>query len=142
VRPVKTTGEEMLFVTLTLSESFEPTSTVPKLSATGLSINGAAEVVPIRLTNSSEVAASDRISNVPERTLADEAVVGVNSTEKLQVEPGSIVEQLVEEVKSTGATVERICIVVVPVLVRVMVCAADASPICVLANVSALWVSE
>jgi hypothetical protein len=118
---VKTTGVEMVFVTTTLSESLEPTSTVPKLSVAGLNVRGAAEVVPMRLTNSNDVAASERISSTPERTLEDEVVVGVNSTEKLHVEPGNIVAQVVVVVKSAGAIIERMWMVVVPVLVSVMV---------------------
>jgi hypothetical protein len=53
-----------------------PTVTVPKSSATGLSVIGAVEVEPMTLMYSSEVLASDWIATAPLRTVVLVAAVG------------------------------------------------------------------
>jgi hypothetical protein len=124
-------------VTDTLSVARWPTLTVPKFSDAGLSVSEAAVDVPKRLMNSNEVPESDRICNVPERTVEVEAAVGVNSKTKLQAAPGSRVEHVLVDTKSVETVVERTWIAVVPVFVSTTVCASDILPICVLAKVRA-----
>ena len=62
-------------------------------------------------------------------------VVGRKLTEKVQVLPGATVVQVVVAVKSVVEFVERMWRVVVPVLVSITVCAAEALPMVVLRKV-------
>jgi hypothetical protein len=138
---VNVTGAAEVFITLTLEVALEPTFTAPKLTELGLSVIGAADELPIKLMNSSESVASLWISSVPLRIVAELAFVGVNVTVTPQVAPGRTVAQVVVAVKSAAGSTEATWIVVVPVFVSVTVCAAEALPTCVFANVRALLLS-
>ena len=128
-------GAAVVLVMVRGSWSEEPTLTVPKSRLVGFRVRGAAAEVPTRVMKSREVAASEAISSVPERVVDVEAVVGVKATEKVQVLPGATVVQVVVAVKSVVEFVERMWRVVVPVLVSITVCAAEALPMVVLRKV-------
>jgi hypothetical protein len=142
VTEVNVIGVAEVFVTVTFDIALDPTFTDPKLMAVGFRVSGADKELPNRLMNSSESAASLCISNVPVRTVALVAFVGVNITLKLQPAPGSTASQVVVVGKSTAGSIDNTCIVVVPVFVSVTICAAEALPSAVFANVSALSLNE
>jgi hypothetical protein len=116
------------------------TRTLPKFSEAGLSVSVGAVATPMSETNSREVLEFEEISSAPTRVPgpvpACDEFCGVNATVTPQLAPATNIEQLLVGVKSGDVWSPRIVSVVLPVLLSVMLCAADTPPTAVLAKVS------
>ncbi len=112
-----------------------PTETSPKARADGVRVNEEGVAEPKRLTNSSGVTESFDISMDAAFAPVD---WGAKAAAMVQLEPGTMVAQVLWRVKSGVAVTPVMWSVAVPVLARVTICVAEVAPTWVAAKVSEL----
>jgi hypothetical protein len=137
VSPWNVIGVVPVLVTVTVAEPVEPTSTVPNCTVVGLNCNCEVPALPTTLRKSNAAELVVLISMALALSVAVVAVVGVKVTVRAQEAPGTSVAQVVVVLKSAGALMPLTVSSVVPVLVSVTVCGAEALPMPVTGKVSA-----
>src|SRR5580704_12509367 len=102
--PVRMVGPEPVLVSSTPSTAFAPTSTLLKFSEAGATASVDGLDTPTSEMNSSEVLALDEISTAPARVAEPDpdcaGLCGVKATVRVQLAPGTMVEQLLVTAKS------------------------------------------